>query len=149
MCILTHRSQFHFPRPTRVACVNVSHRKLVIILRCLQGECKCNVVTHITCYVIVSVIWLDWVRLALTYTLELKFQHREVVELSLKKIQFQLFTFCTCVYPPGMSSVAATVEINSSSKESIFAGNLLKAPPLNRRGRKVCVCSQHALVGGQ
>ena len=36
-----------------------------------------------------------------------------------------------------MSSETATVEINTSSKESIFEGNLLKAPPLNRRGRKV------------
>ena len=52
------------------------------------------------------------------------------------------FDFCVFFLLQVMTDLSITVEINSSSKECIFAGNLLKAPPLNRRGRKVGVsCS--------
>ena len=36
-----------------------------------------------------------------------------------------------------MASYTNNIQITSKSKATVFAGNLLKAPPLNRRGRKV------------
>lgn len=36
-----------------------------------------------------------------------------------------------------MSGCSVHIEISHDSRVVVFAGNLLKAPPLNRRGRKV------------
>jgi len=36
-----------------------------------------------------------------------------------------------------MSGCSVHIEVSSDSRVVVFAGNLLKAPPLNRRGRKV------------
>ena len=67
------------------------------------------------------------------------YQKDTLTSIRIQRTSLSIFCYCS-VSPNGRMSGSVHVTVSPDSQIIVFSGNLLKAPPLSRKGRKVTLC---------